>query len=121
MVHHQDRDVEAVGDGFERGHDFIVSAIAVALGFHLPDALQGVDDHKAHVRVRGEEVSDLLLEAFAQKLGLGGDPDLVRLAARDLAQALLDTLFGVLQADIQHLAGRCLKLPDFLALAHTIR
>ena len=120
VVYHQDRDVEAVGDGLQRSHDHVIPRVAVLLRLHLPDALQRVDDHEAHARVGGQKVTQLLLEAVAQKLRLGGDPDPVGLAAGDFTQPLLDALGRVLQADVQNLAGCRLEVPDLLALADPV-
>ena len=120
VVHHQDRDVEAVGDGFQRGHDFVIPRVAVLLRLHLPDALQRVDDHEADAGVSREEVAQLLLKTASQKLRLRGDPDPVGLAAGHLAEATLDALGRVLQTDVQHVALRRLEIPDLLALADPI-
>ena len=120
VVHHQDRNVEAVGDGLQRGHDLVIPGVAVLLRLHLPDALQRVDDHEAHARVGGQEVAQLLLESVAQKLRLGGDPDPVRLAAGHFAEPLLDALGRVLQTDVEHLTRLGLEFPDLLALADPV-
>ena len=120
VVHDQNRDIEAVGDTLERGHDLVVPAVAVTLRLHLADALQRVDDHEADAGVLAEKACKLLLKALAEKLGLCGDPDALRLPARHFAQPLLDALGRVLETDVQDFALRGFEAPYLLALADPV-